>query len=135
MLNLLVSKALSIKYSAQKRSVREQFPNICLTLARRPQYRCSCALTRIRRLFQIRSVQRSSDFCSHLPANWTHQYFSLHLQPFPRFSPLLNFTRVFLPVKTLSLSHSKIGRNKLYSFCKISANIFSLLYFKICLQS
>ena len=34
-----------------------------------------------------------------------------------------------------SFSHSKIGRNKLHSFCKISANIFSLLDFKMCLHS
>ena len=31
----------------------EQLPDVCLAFTRKPQHRCSCPLTRIRKLFQI----------------------------------------------------------------------------------
>ena len=59
---------------------------------------------------------------------------NLHPQPFSRFQSLLDFARIFLPMKH-TFSHSKIGRNKLHSFSKISASFFSLLEIEMCLHS
>ena len=59
---------------------------------------------------------------------------NLHLQTFSRFSSLLNFARIPRPVK-YTCSYLKIGRNKLHSSGKISANVFSLLDFEMCLHS
>ena len=50
----------------------------------------------------------------------------LHLQPFSRFSSLLNFAGIFLPVEHL-FSNSEIQRNKFHSSSKISSDVFSLL--------
>ena len=55
-------------------------------------------------------------------------------QPSSRLPPLLNFARIFLPIK-YTFSYSKIGRNKLHPFSKISVDVLSLLDFKVCLQS
>ena len=127
MLNLLVSKvcwgcnlkSLSITYSAPNMNCQTTV-HICLTFARKPQYRCPCALTRIRRFFQIHSVQKSSDFAHIYLKNGrantdnccgTFDSNNLHLQPFSRFSPLLNFTRVVLPVTTLSPTRRSGGTN------------------------
>ena len=56
---------------------------------------------------------------------------NLNLQPCSRFSSLLNFARILLPLKHL-FSHSKIGKNTYHSFSKISSNVFSLLDLLMC---
>ena len=63
-----------------------------------------------------------------------HQQNLIHLQTFSRFSSVLNFARIPRPVK-YTCSYLKIGRNKLHSSGKISANVFSLLDFEMCLHS
>ena len=55
---------------------------------------------------------------------------NLHFQPFSRFPSLLNFARIFLPTKH-TFSYSKIGRNKLHPFSKISVDVLSLLDFEM----
>ena len=55
---------------------------------------------------------------------------NFNLQPFATFPFLLDFARISLPIKHI-FSCSKIGRNKLHPSSKISADIFSLLYFKV----
>ena len=98
---------------------------------------------RIRKFFQIHSVQRSSWLaCIYLKNGSTSTDNHLgafdsnnrHFQPFSRFSSLLNFARIFLPVTHL-FAHSKIRRKKLHSFGKISSDVFSLLYLEMCLHS
>ena len=51
-------------------------------------------------------------------------------QPFARCPSLLDFARIFLPIKHI-FSCSKIWRTKLHLFSKISTDIFSLLNFKM----
>ena len=101
-------KSLPIKDSAQMRVVREHLPNINLTFTREPQHRCSCLLTRIRKFFPVHRVQRSPQLA----------YVCLK----------------YGPVKHM-FSCTKVRRNKLLSFSKISADVFSLLYFKMSLHS
>ena len=57
-----------------------------------------------------------------------------HRQPFSRFPSLLDLARIFLPVKHM-FSCTKVRRNKLHPFNKISADVFSLRYFKRSLHS
>ena len=58
----------------------------------------------------------------------------VHFQPFTRFPFLLDFAGIFLPVKPM-FTCSKVRRYKLHPFGKISADVFSLLYFKMSPQS
>ena len=151
MLNVLVSKvcrscnlkSLSIKYTALNMNCQRTV-HICLTITRKPQNRCSCPLTRIRKFFQIHPV--SKGLLGSLAFTWKMEAPVLittmgpltarifNLQPFSRFSSLLNFAQILLPVRH-TFSHWEIGRNNLHSFSKISANIFSLLDFEMCLHS
>ena len=87
---------------------QRRFPEIYLTFTRKPQHRCSCSFTRIWRFFQIHSVQWSSLIVGIYLKNGrsgsdnNHGAFDsndIHPQPFSRFSSLLNFARIFLPVK------------------------------------
>ena len=55
-------------------------------------------------------------------------------QPSSRLPSLLNFARLFLPIKYI-FSYSKNRRSKLHAFSKISADVFSLLDFEMCLHS
>ena len=59
---------------------------------------------------------------------------NFNLQPFARCPSLLNFARIFLPIKW-TFSCSKIRGTKLHTFSKIFAGVFSLLDFKVCLHS
>ena len=57
-----------------------------------------------------------------------------HLQPFSKCPSLLDLARIFFPVKDM-FSYTKVVRNKLRPSSKVSADVFSLLYFKMCLRS
>ena len=125
------------------RVVREHFPDIYLTFTREPQHRRSFSLTRIRKFFQIHSVQRSPQL-AHVCLKYgrtcvdnSHGALDcndFHLQPFSRFSSLLDLARIFLPVKHM-FSCTKVRRNKLRPFSKILADVFSLLSFKMSFHS
>ena len=54
-------------------------------------------------------------------------------QPSSRLPSLLNFARLFLPIKN-TFSCSKNRRSKLHAFSKISADVFWLLDFEMCLH-
>ena len=134
-------KSLSIKDSAQIRVVREHLPNINLTYTREPQHWRFCSLTRVRKFFQINSVQRSLRLANvSLKSGRTciDTYHGIldcsdfHLQPFSRFPSLLDLARTFLSLKHM-FSCTNV-RNKLLSISKISADVFSLC-FKMSLHS
>ena len=105
------------------------------------QKRSTCPLTRMRKFFQIQSPQVFL-VCLRLPEKGRtstdnrHGAFdsnAFHLQPFTRIASLLNFGRIFFPVKH-TFSHLKVVRNKVHPFSKISASVFSLLDFKMSLR-
>ena len=126
-------------FSAQTRVVREHLPNFNLTFTRELPHRRSCSLTRLRKFFQIHSVQLSPQLAfvclkyGRTCIDNCHGAFDcndFHLQPFSRFTSLLDLAQIFLPVKHM-FSCTQVRRNKLHSFSKISADVFSLLYFKM----
>ena len=110
-----------------------------MTFTREPQHRRSCSLTRTRKFFQIHSVQRAPQLAYSClkygrsgidNCHGAHDCNDYHLQPSARFPSLLDFARIFLPVKHI-FSCTKVRRNKLHPFSKISPDVFSLLFFKI----
>ena len=114
-----------------------------LTFKTEPQHRCSCPLTRVRKFFQIHSAQRffliAYDCMNNGRTGTDNRHGAFdsnasHLQPFTRFASLLNFARIFMPV-THTFFHSKVGKNKLHPFSKISASVLSLVDFKMSLHS
>ena len=113
-------KSLSIKDGGQIRIVSQHLPDLYLTFARDPQNTCSCSLTRVRKFFQIHNIQESLQFTHICLKNGRTSTDDCHgdldsndfnFQPFSRFPFLLDFARIFWPMKHLSPARRPGGTN------------------------